>query len=100
VAQVLLGRGFKVRIYDPALNLAALTGANRRVIDTKMPHLAQLLTKDLGSAIGQGGLIVAAQKCATVADLAWLITPRHQVIDVNGWPELRGLPCGYQGLCW
>ena len=100
VAQVLLGRGFKVRIYDPALNLAALTGANRRVIDSKMPHLAQLLTKDLASAVGKGGLIVAAQKCAAITDLASLVTPQHRVLDINGWSELRGLPCHYEGLCW
>ena len=43
VAQTLLGRGYKVRIYDPALNLGALVGANKRVIDTRMPHLASLL---------------------------------------------------------
>ena len=43
VAQVLLGRGYKIRIYDPALDLGAIVGANRRVIDTRMPHLASLL---------------------------------------------------------
>ena len=40
VAQHLLGRGYQLRIYDPQLNLAQLIGANRRVIDEKMPHLA------------------------------------------------------------
>ena len=62
VAQALLGRGYKLRIYDPALNLAALVGANKRVIDTKMPHLASLLHTDLATAIGPRGLIVAAPR--------------------------------------
>src|SRR6185295_8871136 len=92
VAQTLLGRGFKLRIYDPALNLAALVGANKRVIDTKMPHLASLLCPDLKSAIGEQGLVVIGQKCACIAELKEFVTGRHHVVDVNGWPELRALP--------
>lgn len=100
VAQALLGRGFKVRIYDPALNLAALVGANKRVIDAKMPHLASLLCPDLASAVGPRGTVVVARKCAPVADLAKCVTAQHHVLDVNGWPELKQLPAKYEGFCW
>lgn len=100
VAQTLLGRGFKLRIYDPALNLAALVGANKRVIDTKMPHLASLLCSDLKTALGEHGLVVAAQKCASIAELKQVVTPKHHVVDVNGWPDLRELPSKYEGFCW
>jgi GDP-mannose 6-dehydrogenase len=100
VAQTLLGRGFKVRIYDPTLNLETLVGSNKRVIDTKMPHLASLLCPDLKTALGTQGLVVAAHKCAPVAELKKLVTAKHQVLDVNGWPELRELPWRYEGFCW
>ena len=100
VAQTLLGRGFKLRIYDPALNLSALVGANKRVIDTKMPHLASQLCPDLKTALGTQGLVVAAQKCAPMAELKQFVTAQHQVLDVNGWPELRELPSKYEGFCW
>lgn len=100
VAQSLLGRGYTLRIYDPALNLAALVGANKRVIDTRMPHLASLLCPDLASALGSRGVVVAAQKCATLDELRGLITAQHHLVDVNGWPELRALPAHYEGFCW
>jgi GDP-mannose 6-dehydrogenase len=100
VAQTLLGRGCKLRIYDPTLNLEMLVGSNKRVIDAKMPHLASLLCPDLKTAIGAQGLIVAAQKCAAMEELRGLVTAEHQVLDVNGWPELRELPCRYEGFCW
>jgi GDP-mannose 6-dehydrogenase len=100
VAQTLLGRGFRVRIYDPALNLGALVGANKRVIDTRMPHLASLLCADLASALGTQGLVIAAQQCAPLADLKRHVTARHHVLDVNGWPELRELSSKYEGFCW
>jgi GDP-mannose 6-dehydrogenase len=100
VAQHLLGRGYALRIYDPALNIAALVGSNKRVIDTRMPHLASLLHADLSAALGQGGLVVAAQKCVSVEELAPCLTPQHRVLDVNGWPELAQLPVPYEGFCW
>lgn len=100
VAQTLLGRGFKVRIYDPALNLSALVGANKRVIDTKMPHLASLLCSDLKTALGRQGVVVVAQQCAEIAELKRHVTAQHRIVDVNGWPELRELPARYEGFCW
>jgi len=100
VAQTLLGRGFQLRIYDPALNLAALVGSNKRLIDTKMPHLALLLRGDLESALGKSGLVVAAQRCASITDLAKHVTSSHHFLDINGWPELKSLPAKYEGFCW
>jgi GDP-mannose 6-dehydrogenase len=99
VAQHLLARGHRVRIYDPQLNLTRIVGSNKRVIDEKMPHLASLLHEDFGSALGDQGLVIVAQRCVSIAELAKRITPRHHLLDINGWPELRTLP-GYEGLCW
>ena len=100
VAQNLLGRGFRLRIYDPQLNLTRIIGSNKRVIDAKMPHLASLLHEDLASALGNEGLVIVAQRCASIAELAKCVTPRHHLLDINGWPELRSLAASYEGLCW
>ena len=100
VAQTLLGRGYKLRIYDPALNLAAMIGANKRVIDSKMPHLASLLCPDLKTALGSKGLVVASQKCATIPELKKFVTRQHHFVDVNGWVDLKELPSKYEGFCW
>ncbi len=100
VAQYLLGHGLELRIFDPALNLSALVGANKRVIDVRMPHLASLLKSDLASALGSQGVVIAAQKCASIDELAKVVTPGHHVIDVNGWDALKDLPSAYAGFCW
>ena len=100
IVEPLLGHGHRLRIYDPRLDLSRIVGRNKRMIDTKMPHLASLLHGELSSALGQQGLVVAAQKCAPVTELAKWMTPRHHVLDVNGWPELRGLASTYEGFCW
>lgn len=100
VAQNLLGHGYQVRIYDPQLNLTRVVGRNKRIIEVKMPHLASLLKEDLGEAMGKRGLVLAAQRCVDPEELAKHITPNHQLVDINGWPELRGLAAPYEGLCW
>jgi GDP-mannose 6-dehydrogenase len=100
VAQNVLGHGYRLRIYDPQLNVARLLGSNRRVIDLKMPHLASLLKEDLKDALGSEGLVIVAQRCASIVELAAHMRPGHHVLDINGWPELRTLPSRYEGLCW
>jgi GDP-mannose 6-dehydrogenase len=100
VAQNLLAHGYQVRIYDPQLHLTRLVGSNRRVIDIKMPQLATVLHEDLGAALGQRGLVLAAQKCVTISELARWLTSEHRIVDINGWPELRKLPTKYEGFCW
>jgi len=100
VAQALLGRGSRVRIYDPQLNPGKAIGNNGRSINVRMPHLASLLHADLAKAVGEQGLVVAAQRCASLTDLAKAITPRHRLLDVYGWPELRTLSAPYEGFCW
>ena len=100
VAQNLVAHGYKVRIYDPQLKLARMIGSNIRVLEIKMPRLASLLQADLASALGKGGLVLAAQRCVAMDELARLITADHHVLDINGWPELRSLPATYEGFCW
>jgi len=100
VAQNLVGHGYEVRIYDPQLNLARLMGSNRRVIDVKMPHLASLLKDELAVALGKKGLVIAAQKCASIEELQRHLTAEHHLLDLNGWPELRLASAHYEGFCW
>ena len=39
LAERLIGKGFNVRIYDPIVNPERLVGANRRHVESKLPHL-------------------------------------------------------------
>lgn len=100
VAETLLGRGYDLRIYDPSLNLSRLIGANAAEMNRRMPHLASLLKTDVTEVIEHAELVIASQKCVSVETLATLVKPGQQVIDVNGWRDLKTLPWGYEGLCW
>jgi GDP-mannose 6-dehydrogenase len=100
VAEALLGRGYELHIYDPQLNISRLVGANKAEIDRRMPHLARLLTATAAEVVQKCEVVIAAQKCAPVAELAAAARPEQHVIDVNGWPEIQPLPWQYEGSCW
>lgn len=100
VAEFLLGRGYELRIYDPHLNLAEVMGSNERVISTTMPHLSELLTETGVDAVQDAELVIAAQKCMSLEELAGCVNSSQSVIDVNGWRELSDLAWNYDGSCW
>lgn len=100
VAETLLGRGYQLSVYDPQLNLSRLMGANEAEMQRRMPHLAQLLRSTAAEVVNQCDVLIAAQKCAPLEELAAAARPEQWVIDVNGWRELCSLPWKYEGSCW
>ncbi len=100
VAEILLERGYELRIYDPQLNLARFVGANANEIQQRIPHLADLMRSSLCEVIEKSEVIVASLKCAQLDDLQDAARPEQYVIDVNGWSELKSLSWHYEGLCW
>jgi GDP-mannose 6-dehydrogenase len=58
VIERLLGKGFNIRIYDPHVHLASLTGANREYILQKIPFIARFITDDLSAVLAQAELVV------------------------------------------
>jgi GDP-mannose 6-dehydrogenase len=47
LAERLLGKGYELRIYDPNVIAARLTGGNKEYIDGVIPHLSRLLVPSL-----------------------------------------------------
>lgn len=100
IAETLLGRGYQLRIFDPSINLTRLIGANEAEIQRRMPHLAQLLCDSAEEVVRESDVIIASQKCVEVESLRSVAAVGKQVIDVNGWLELKALPWSYEGICW
>ena len=100
VAETLLGRGYDVRIYDPQLNLSRLIGSNERLINRRMPHLAQLLKRSAAEVVGESDLVVVSQRCLPLEELSQMARRDQTVIDVNGWRELESIDWNYEGFCW
>jgi len=52
IAERLLGKGYELRIYDPNVSLARLTGGNKEYIERVIPHLSRLLVRSLDQLAG------------------------------------------------
>ena len=100
LAERLIGKGFDVRIYDPVVNPARLVGANRRYVESKLPHLGRLLTHEPGEALRGADVAIVSSSDPAVLD-ALLMTPPRHLIDLSGrlGSEVESLP-GYEGLGW
>jgi GDP-mannose 6-dehydrogenase len=100
LAERLIGKGFDVRIYDPVVNPARLVGANRRHVESKLPHLRRLLTHEPAEALRGADVAVVSSSEHAVREALLAIPPPH-LIDISGrlGTEVESLP-GYEGLGW
>lgn len=100
VAQYFLGRGFEVRIYDPAVQTGRLLGANEMLARARMPHLTELLCETPEEALGSEGVVLVGQRCVELESLRAVLTPDHHLLDMTGWRELETLGVSHEGICW
>jgi GDP-mannose 6-dehydrogenase len=101
LAEILIGKGLELSIYDPHVNVAVLMGANKRYIDTHIPHLTALLKSDPAEIIrGADTIVVGALLGDAMTALAALATRDQYVLDLAGMDVSRPLAAQYQGVCW
>jgi GDP-mannose 6-dehydrogenase len=101
LAERLVGKGYELRIYDPAVTHSHLVGANRHFILGRIPHLFGLLDDDLSSVVRAADVVVVGRSPRDRGGsyLASLLRPGQAVIDLEGRdPALR--TDGYAGICW
>jgi GDP-mannose 6-dehydrogenase len=100
LAERLVGKGFDVRIYDQVVNPSRLVGANRRYVESKLPHLERLLVPEPQQALLEADVAVVTASDTAVVSALCSSSPAH-VIDLNGrlGAGVEALP-GYEGLGW
>jgi GDP-mannose 6-dehydrogenase len=100
LAERLIGKGFQVRIYDPVVNPVRLIGANRRHVESKLPHLERLLADEPAQALRGADIAIVSSSDQAILD-ALLSSPPLHLIDLSGGlgRDVESLP-GYEGLSW
>ena len=64
LAERLLGKGFELKIHDPAVQLSALHGSNRAFLEERLPHISRLLCERLESALADAEVVVIGHGAA------------------------------------
>jgi GDP-mannose 6-dehydrogenase len=100
LAETLLGKGYEVSIHDPVVNPSSLVGANRRYVESKLPHLKRILTDGPKEALAGADVAIVSSSTPEVVE-ALRDSPPPRIIDLDGrlGPELEALQ-GYEGLAW
>ncbi len=100
LAEILIGKGLDVRIHDPVVNPALLSGANLRYVQARLPHLHKVLHDDAAAAVADAHVAVVSTANPDV--LAAVVEAKPPVVlDLNGrlGAGLEALG-GYQGVGW
>lgn len=101
-AERLIGKGFRVRIFDANVALSRLMGANRAYIEDRLPHVGELLSSDITEVATHGEAFIVGSKDPEVAAVVDRLDPDVLVLDLVRLPDavnLRRRP-GYRGIGW
>jgi GDP-mannose 6-dehydrogenase len=101
LAEALLGKGRRLRIYDRNVSVARLVGANKEYIDKQIPHLSSLLCDTVDEVVRDSEVIVVGNQSPEFVDALKTTRPDQIVIDLVRLP-ISGqlLKSDYRGLCW
>ncbi|HTS19107.1 MAG TPA: UDP-glucose/GDP-mannose dehydrogenase family protein [Verrucomicrobiae bacterium] len=101
MAETLLGKGFKLTIHDSEVELTRLTGANKRFLEDKLPHINSLLATSLPDVLGRSKTLVVCKNAPEYGRLAEALAPHHHVVDLVGAAKYANIPAArYHGLYW
>jgi len=100
MVECFIGKGLDVCIYDPAVNIARLVGANRRFIEESIPHISSLMTTDIQKLVERADVLVVAMKSPEVLNALARTRPDQIVLDLAQLPERRAGQAAYRGICW
>ncbi|OJY39705.1 nucleotide sugar dehydrogenase [Pseudonocardia sp. 73-21] len=101
LAELLVGKGYDLRIYDANVSISRLMGANREYMEQRLPHLGDLLADSAEAVLRHAEICIVG--CKDEAVLALLDDPGDRVVvDLVRLPdaERRRLHEGYVGLGW
>jgi GDP-mannose 6-dehydrogenase len=101
LAESLIGKGYRLKVYDEEVSLAKIRGANRRYIEQTIPHISSLMTPSLEEVVGTSEVVLVAKKGPQFLDAIRTLPDDRIVIDlVRLFTQSNERPHLYEGLCW
>lgn len=99
LAEMLIGKGFDLSIYDSNVEYARVHGANKDYIESKIPHVSSLLNSDFDQVVGSSDIIVLGNRDERFRALAQDAPHGKQVIDLVGFMAHTSNG-STEGICW
>ena len=101
LTEILLGKGFELKIYDRDVSLARLIGANKEYIEREIPHLSCFLQRSLQEVIDFAEVLVIGNNDPEFAGILERRRPEQIIIDLVRIASDHGAAQpNYKGSCW
>jgi GDP-mannose 6-dehydrogenase len=102
VIETMIGKGFRVGIYDEYVSIARLVGANKEYIQKEIPHISSLMRSSAEELVRDSDVVVVSNASEEFREvLAQATRPNQVVVDlVRIIDDREALKSEYYGICW
>jgi GDP-mannose 6-dehydrogenase len=98
--EVLIGKGYKLSLYDSNVSYARLLGKNKTYIETHVPHMVDLIKDTVKQVCDDSDVIIIGTKSAEFMNVFDLVSPDQTIIDLVRVDQSRTTERNYVGVCW
>jgi GDP-mannose 6-dehydrogenase len=99
--EMLIGKGFEVKIYDKNVSLACLHGSNRTYIEREIPHIATLMRDSMDEVVNESEVIVIGNNSPEYRQVLQQVRSDQVIIDlVSVARDLTPTDVRVEGICW
>lgn len=100
VIELLIGKGYEMKLYDRNVNMAALTGANRDYILNHIPHVSKLMVDQMADVLAFAEVIVVGNGAPEFTTILEQIKSNQVVVDLVRVVPNKSEAGRYDGICW
>ena len=99
LAEMLIGKGYELRIFDSNVEYARVFGANKEYIESKIPHVSSLLCTELSEVVEASDILILGNGDKRFAEVLNTVGQSKQVIDLVGFMDHVSND-QHEGICW
>jgi GDP-mannose 6-dehydrogenase len=97
----LIGKGYRVAIYDDDVALPEIRGKNRQFIERTLPHISSLLKSSLSEVVETAEVLTLCKKHEKFEALARTLNGKVALVDlVRVLDKGKEISPAYEGICW
>lgn len=101
VIETMIGKGFRVGIYDEFVSIARLVGANKEYIQKEIPHVSSLMRASAEELVADSDVVVVSNASDKFREVLAQMGRKDQVVvDLVRIMESSEVKSQYYGICW
>lgn len=99
--ETLLGKGYKISIYDKNVSIAKIFGANKQFIEQEIPHISSLMRSSMEEVLEKSEVLVIGNGSEEFRKIPELTRENQVIIDlVRIVDDKNEIKSEYHGICW